>query len=45
MRTGKLNNDNVTVKEKLPYVATHALSAIYYGDANYNSASSIGERE
>jgi hypothetical protein len=42
---GKLNNGTVTVKGKLPYLATHTLSAIYYGDNNYGSANSIAERE
>jgi Bacterial Ig-like domain (group 3) len=45
LSTGKLNNGSVTVKGKLPYIATHSLSAIYYGDANYGFASSIAERE
>lgn len=45
LNMGKLNHGTVTVKGKLPYVATHSLSAIYYGDANYSSANSIGERE
>ena len=45
LNMGKLNNGTVTVKGKLRYIATHSLSAIYYGDANYSSASSIGERE
>jgi hypothetical protein len=42
---GKLNNGTVTVKAKLPNVATHFLSAIYYGDANYSAARSVRERE
>jgi hypothetical protein len=42
---GRLNNGTVTVRGKLPSIATHALSAIYDGDANYSSASSIRERE
>ncbi len=45
LNMGKLNNGTVTVKGKLPYIATHSFSAIYYGDANYSSANSIGERE
>jgi Bacterial Ig-like domain (group 3) len=45
LNMSKLNNGTVTVKEKLPYIATHSLSAIYYGDAYYTSASSIGKRE
>jgi Bacterial Ig-like domain (group 3) len=45
LNMGELNNGTVTVKGKLRYIATHSLSAIYYGDANYSSASSIGERE
>ena len=45
LKIGKLNNGTVTVKEKLPYLATHSLNAIYDGDANYSSASSIGQRD
>ena len=45
LNVGKLNNGTVTVKGKLPSIATHSLSAIYDGDANYSSASSIGERD
>jgi hypothetical protein len=45
LNMGKLNNGTVTVKGKLPNIATHSLSAIYDGDANYTSASSIGERD
>jgi hypothetical protein len=45
LNMGNLNNGTVTVKGKLPYIARHSLSAIYYGDANYSSANSIGERE
>jgi hypothetical protein len=45
LNMGKLNNGSVTVKVQLPYIATHSLRAIYYGDANYSSASSIGERQ
>ena len=45
LNMGKLNNGTVTVKEKLPYIARHSLSAIYYGDANYSSANSIGKRK
>jgi Bacterial Ig-like domain (group 3) len=45
LNMGKLNNGTVTVKGKLPSIATHSLRAIYYGDAHYSSASSIGERE
>jgi hypothetical protein len=45
VKMGNLNNGTVTVKGKLPFIATHSLSAIYDGDANYSSASSIGERD
>jgi hypothetical protein len=45
LNMGKLNNGTVTVKGRLPNIATHSLSAIYYGDANYGSANSTGERE
>jgi hypothetical protein len=45
LNMGKLNNGTVTVKGKLPSIATHSLSAIYYGDGKYSSASSIGQRE
>jgi hypothetical protein len=45
LNIGELNNGTVTVKGKLPYISPHSLSAIYYGDANYSSAGSIGERE
>jgi hypothetical protein len=45
LNMGKLNNGTVTVKGKLPNMATHSLSAIYDGDANYSSASSIGEKD
>ncbi len=45
LNMGELNNGIVTVKGKLPYIASHSLSAIYYGDANYGSAGSIAERE
>lgn len=44
VKMGNLNNGTVTVKGKLPFIAKHSLSAIYDGDANYSSASSIGER-
>jgi hypothetical protein len=44
LNMGELNNGTVTVKGKLPYIATHSLSAVYYGDANHGSASSMGER-
>lgn len=43
LNMGELKNGTVTVKGKLPSIATHSLSAIYDGDANYGSASSIGE--
>ena len=43
LNMGELNNGTVTVKGKLPSIATHSLRAIYDGDANYGSASSIGE--
>ncbi len=45
LNMGQLNNGTVTVKGKLPSIATPSLSAVYYGDANYGSASSIGERK
>ena len=45
LNTSKLNNGTVTVKGKLPQVAKHSIRAIYYGDINYSSSSSIGERE
>ncbi len=45
LNVGKLNNGTVTVKGKLPSIATHSLSAIYDGDANYSSASSIGKMD
>jgi Bacterial Ig-like domain (group 3) len=45
LNMGKLNNGTVTVKGKLPNIATHSLSAIYDGDANYGSARSIRERD
>ena len=45
LNMGELNNGSVTVKGKLPYIAPHSLSAIYYGDANYSSGSSMGKRE
>jgi Bacterial Ig-like domain (group 3) len=45
LNMGKLNNGTVTVKGKLPSIATHSLSAVYYGDANYSSAGSIAERQ
>jgi Big-like domain-containing protein len=45
LNTSKLNNGTVTVKGKLPQVATHSIHAIYYGDINYSSSSSIGERD
>ena len=45
LNMGELNNGTVTVKGKLPYIAPHSLSAIYYGDANYSSGSSMGKRE
>jgi Bacterial Ig-like domain (group 3) len=45
LNTGKLSNGTVTVKGKVPYIATHSLSVIYYGDASYSSASSIRGRE
>jgi Bacterial Ig-like domain (group 3) len=44
LNIGKLNNGTVTVKGKLPSIATHSLSAIYDGDANYRSANSPGKR-
>jgi Bacterial Ig-like domain (group 3) len=43
LNLGKLDNGTLTVKRKLPHGATHSLNAIYYGDANYSPASSIGE--
>jgi hypothetical protein len=45
LNMGRLNNGTVTVEGKLPYIATHSLSVVYYGDANYGSASSIGARQ
>jgi hypothetical protein len=45
LNTSKLNNGTVTVKGKLPQIATHSIHAIYYGDINYSSSSSIEERE
>jgi Bacterial Ig-like domain (group 3) len=45
LNTSKLDNGTVTVKEKLPHIATHSIHAIYYGDLNYSSATSTGERE
>jgi hypothetical protein len=45
LKIGKLNNGTVTVQEKLPYNATHSLSAIYDGDTSYSSARSIGKRD
>lgn len=43
LNLGKLSDGAVTIKGKLPHITTHSLSAIYYGDANYSSAISIGE--
>jgi hypothetical protein len=45
LNMGELNNGTVTVKGKLSHIATHSLRATYLGDANYSSASSVGERE
>jgi hypothetical protein len=45
LNTGKLDNGTVTVREKLPHIATHSIHAIYYGDANYSSSTSIGDEE
>jgi hypothetical protein len=45
LNMGKLHNGTLTVKGKIPNIATHSLSAIYDGDANYSSASSIGEKD
>ena len=45
LNMGKLNNGSVTVKGKLPSIATHSLCAIYDGDASYSSANSIGKRD
>ena len=45
LNMGELNNGTVTVKGKLPHIATHSLRATYLGDDNYSSASSIEERE
>lgn len=45
LNMGKLNNGTVTVKGKLPNIATHSIGAIYDGDTNYSSASSIGGKD
>jgi len=45
LNTSRLNNGSVTVKGKLPHMATHSIRAIYYGDLNYSSSSSDGESE
>jgi hypothetical protein len=45
LNTSKLDNDTVTVKEKLPHIATHSIHAIYFGDINYSSSTSIGDGE
>jgi hypothetical protein len=45
LNTSRLNNGVVTVKGKLPHMATHSICAIYYGDLNYSSSSSDGESE
>lgn len=45
LKTDKLDNGTVTIKEKLPHIATHSIHAIYYGDANYSSSSSLGDGE
>jgi Bacterial Ig-like domain (group 3) len=45
LNTSKLDDGTVTVKEKLPRIATHSIHAIYYGDANYSSSSSIEEAQ
>lgn len=45
LNTSKLNNGTITVEGKLPQVAMHSIRAIYYGDINYRSSSSIGEAE
>jgi hypothetical protein len=45
LNTSKLDNGTITVKSKLPHIALHSIHAIYYGDFNYSSATSTGERE
>jgi hypothetical protein len=45
LNLGKLDNGTATVKGKLPDIATHSIWAIYYGDANYSSSTSIDEKQ
>jgi hypothetical protein len=45
LNTSRLDNGGVTVMAKLPTIATHSIHAIYYGDINYNSASSTRGRQ
>jgi len=43
LNTSKLKDGTVTVKGRLPRIATHSIHAIYYGDFNYSSATSTEE--
>ena len=45
LNTVTLQNGAITVNPKLSHATPHAFKAIYCGDANYASASSIRERE
>jgi Bacterial Ig-like domain (group 3) len=44
LNTVTLQDGTITVNPKVSHTTPHAFKAIYCGDANYSSASSIGER-